>query len=89
MCYFFIYEKGKFVLPPSPEKGDHMPSIIKKRKKGKDYYYAVQSKRVHGKPRIVWQKYLGSVDAIIRRCEQNMAPLPTETVLFEAGGAAA
>ena len=66
-----------------------MPSIIKKQKKGKSYYYAVQSKRVNGKPRIVWQKYLGSVEAIIKRCERNLAPLPTETVLFEAGGVAA
>ena len=66
-----------------------MPSIIKKTKKGKAYYYAVQCKRVNGKPRIAWQKYLGSVEAIIKRSEQNLAPLPTETVLFEAGGVAA
>ena len=66
-----------------------MASIIKKNKNGKTYYYAVQSKRVNGNPRIVWQKYLGSVESIIKRCEQNLAPLPTETVLFEAGGVAA
>ena len=66
-----------------------MPSIIKKQKNGKAYYYAVQSKRVNGKPRIVWQKYLGSVEGIIKQCEQNLAPTPTETVLFEAGGVAA
>ena len=66
-----------------------MPSIIKKQKNGKAYYYAVQSKRVNGKPRIVWQKYLGSVEAIIKKYEQAVAPVPTETVLFEAGGVAA
>lgn len=66
-----------------------MTSMIKKMKNGKAYYYAVQSKRVNGKPRIVWQKYLGSVEAILNRCEQNLAPMPTETVLFEAGGVAA
>jgi transposase len=66
-----------------------MPSIIKKQKKGKAYYYAVQSQRVDGKPRIIWQKYLGSVEAILKRYEENLAPLPTETVLFEAGGVAA
>jgi len=65
-----------------------MTSIIKKLKKGKSYYYAVQSRRVNGKPRIVWQKYLGSVEAIIKKFEQHIAPLPTETVLFEAGGVA-
>lgn len=66
-----------------------MPSIIRKQKNGKIYYYAAQSKRVNGKPRIVWQKYLGSVEAILKRCEQSVAPLPTETALFEAGGVAA
>ena len=51
-----------------------MPSIIKKTKKGKAYYYAVQSKRVNGKPRIVGQKYLGSVEAIVKRMEETAAP---------------
>lgn len=66
-----------------------MAAIIKKVKKGKAYYYATQSARVNGKPRIVWQKYLGSVDAIIKRFEQTKPLKPTETVLFEAGGVAA
>lgn len=66
-----------------------MPSIVKKTKNGKAYYYAVESKRINGKPRIAWQKYLGPVETIIKRYEQNLAPLPTETVLFEAGGVAA
>jgi transposase len=65
-----------------------MPSIIRKIKKGKAYYYAVQSKRVDGKPRIVWQKYLGSVETLIKRCDKSQAILPSETVLFEAGGVA-
>jgi len=66
-----------------------MPSLIKKVKKGKAYYYAVQSGRVNGKPRIVWQKYLGSVESIIKKCEENSGSLPSETALFEAGGVAA
>ena len=66
-----------------------MPAIIKKMKKGKAYYYATQSGRVNGKPRIVWQKYLGSVDAILKRFEQTAPAKPSETVLFEAGGVAA
>ena len=49
----------------------------------------MQSKRVNGEPRIVWQKYLGSVEVIIKRCEQNLAPLSAETVLFEVDGVAA
>lgn len=67
-----------------------MPSIIKKMKKGKAYYYAVESKRVKGNPRIVWQKYLGSVETIIKKFQEKAnALLPAETALFEAGGIAA
>ena len=65
-----------------------MASLVKKIKKGKPYYYAVRSARVNGKPRIVWQKYLGPVDTILE--QYNKRPgLPKETVLFEAGGVAA
>lgn len=46
-----------------------MASIQKKRIKGKIYYYAVQSARVDGKPRVVWQKYLGKAEDIVRRLE--------------------
>lgn len=66
-----------------------MASIVKKTKKGRHYYYAVQSKRVNGKPRIVWQKYLGTIDAIIQRAEQTRPPKPRECVISEAGGVAA
>lgn len=66
-----------------------MPAIIKKIKKGKAYYYAAQSGRVNGKPRIIWQKYLGSVDTILKRFERTALVKPCETVLFEAGGVAA
>ena len=66
-----------------------MPALIKKIKKGKAYYYITQSGRVNGKPRIIWQKYLGSVDAILKRFEQTAPVKPCETVLFEAGGVAA
>jgi len=66
-----------------------MASIVKKIKKGRPYYYAVQSGRVNGKPRIVWQKYLGTVDAIVRRAEDAKPPAPSEAVIFEAGGVAA
>ena len=66
-----------------------MATIIHKIKKGRPYYYAVESARVAGKPRIVWQKYLGTVDAIVARADQTRPPLPKETVIFEAGGVAA
>jgi len=66
-----------------------MASIIKKKKKNRWYYYAVQSARVDGKPRIVWQKYLGTVDAIVKRAKGAAPPKPKEAVIFEAGGVAA
>ena len=65
-----------------------MACIIKKKKKNRWYYYAAKSARVDGKPRIVWQKYLGTVDAIVKRAEQVAPPKPKETVIFEAGGVA-
>lgn len=66
-----------------------MASIIKKKKKNRWYYYAVESGRVNGKPRIVWQKYLGTVDAIVKRAEGAAPPKAKEAVIFEAGGVAA
>lgn len=66
-----------------------MTSIIKKVKKGKVYYYAAKSARVNGKPRIVWQKYLGTVDDMIVRAQDNVASKPKEVEIFQAGGVAA
>ena len=66
-----------------------MASIIKKVKKGRPYYYAVESARVNGKPRIVWQKYLGTVDAIVARATDARPAEPSEAVIFELGGVAA
>ena len=66
-----------------------MATIIHKTKKGRRYYYAVESARVDGQPRIVWQKYLGTVEGIVKRADQVAPPKPRETVIFEAGGVAA
>jgi len=66
-----------------------MATIIKKIKKGRPYYYAVVSKRVDGKPRIVWQKYLGTVDSLLLHAKRNKPPKPKETVIFQAGGISA
>ena len=38
----------------------YMASIVGKRRGKRTYYYLVESARVHGKPRIVSQQYLGS-----------------------------
>lgn len=44
-----------------------MVSLVKKNIKGHVYWYAVKSARVDGKPRIVWQKYLGTAEDIAER----------------------
>jgi len=66
-----------------------MACIIKKKKNGNTYYYAAESKRVNGNPRIVWQKYLGTLDTIIKRSEYSSNLEVQETDIFEAGGVAA
>ncbi len=71
------------------KKGRHdLASIIKKIKAKKAYYYAVESKRVNGKPRIVWQKYLGTLDDIVRKCSSPSGEV-AEVDIFSAGGVAA
>ena len=65
-----------------------MATIIHKMKKGRPYYYAVECARVDGKPRIVWQKYLGTLEAIVARMENAKPSAPKEVVLFDAGGVA-
>lgn len=48
-----------------------MPSLIKKRTKYSTYYVIAESKRVDGKPRIVKQWYLGTVEKLIEMAEGN------------------
>jgi len=63
-----------------------LASLIKKIIGGKPYYYARESRRVEGKPKIVWQKYLGRAEDIIARCTATpSAPKPTEAVVREFG----
>lgn len=66
-----------------------MASITKKRINGKTYYYARECKRVNGKPKIVWQKYLGRADDVIAAVVDGVAPQPTEAVVTELGAVAA
>lgn len=66
-----------------------MATIIRKIKKGNPYYYAVESKRVNGNPRIVWQKYLGTLDDIVKSRTQPTEIDVNEVDIFEAGGVAA
>jgi transposase len=69
-----------------------MASIIKKTLRGKTYYYARECRRVHGKPTIVWQKYLGKADDIVAalaRPQAAPAAPPEKAVLAEFGAVAA
>lgn len=44
-----------------------MTSIVGKKQDGRTYYYAVESARVDGKPRIVSQQYLGSAEEVMAK----------------------
>lgn len=48
-----------------------MASITKKIINGHPYYYARESKRIDGKPKIVWQKYLGKIEDIVEAVERK------------------
>lgn len=62
-----------------------MASLIKKIKKGKPYYYVVESKRINGKPRIVNQVYLGAVTKILQTLQKKSAPVAQEVTLTRFG----
>lgn len=54
------------------------------------YYYAVESKRIDGKPRTVWQKYLGKLEDIIKKLDQQQSVAkPFEAEISEFGSVAA
>ena len=61
-----------------------MPRLVQKRVRGHPYWYAVESKRVDGKPRIVWQRYLGKAEDIIARCTQGPGAYDAEVYEFGA-----
>lgn len=72
-----------------------MASLTKKIIRGHAYYYARECKRVAGKPKIVWQKYLGRLDDIVTAVEEKRGgrlaiPQPErESLLTELGAPAA
>lgn len=70
-----------------------MASLYKKMIRGKPYYYARECKRVDGKPKIVWQKYLGRPQDIIDAMTGPAAPgepaQPKEAEISDFGAVAA
>ena len=67
-----------------------MSTITRRTIKGHVYYYAVQSQRINGKPRLTMQKYLGSADDIIAAHDLHRTPVhPQKIRVFTFGGVAA
>jgi hypothetical protein len=70
----------------------HMASILKKTIHGHVSYYARECRRVEGKPRIVWQKYLGRAEDLIAAATRSPADAPAqpcEASVTEFGASAA
>ncbi len=65
----------------------NMASITKKIIRGKPYYYARESARIDGKPKIIWQKYLGKADDIISTLSKP--PVPQQVSVRDFGAVVA
>lgn len=63
-----------------------MASLTTKTIRGHEYHYLRECQRVNGKPKIVWQEYIGTRESLVRRLT---CPAPEEAVLREFGGSAA
>src|SRR4051812_41282168 len=66
-----------------------MASLLKKTNHGKPYYYARECRRVDGKPKIVWQKYLGKAEDIVAALGRPAVVSPQAAVVTEFGAVAA
>ena len=67
-----------------------MPSLTRKKIGKYTYWYARECAWVKGKPKIVWQKYLGKADDIIKAVTGKPdVPDPRKTTLSEFGAVAA
>ncbi len=67
----------------------YMAYILKKRIKGRTYYYLAESQRIDGNPRIVWQKYLGNADKIKEKLLESKKEYIEDISTFEIGSLAA
>jgi hypothetical protein len=68
-----------------------MASITKKKVGRGLYYYARECKRVNGKPKVVWQKYLGRAEDILSAVTGagEAQPVQGEALVTEFGAVAA
>ncbi|MFQ5745162.1 MAG: IS1634 family transposase [Acidobacteriota bacterium] len=68
-----------------------MASLTAKKIGGRTYYYLRECQRVDGRPKIVWQKYLGTAAEVAAALEKHpsaLEPLP-EAAVFEFGAVTA
>ena len=63
-----------------------MSSLTKKLIKGRPYYYLRECRRVNGRPKIVWQEYIGTPQQLAIRLTN---PKPEEVVVREFGASTA
>lgn len=65
-----------------------MPSLIKKKTKYSTYYVIAESKRIDGKPRIVKQWYLGTIEKLIQMAEGGGREQVRQIDCVDEGGVA-
>ena len=58
-----------------------MASLTKKIIGGRPYYYLRECQRINGKPTILWQKYIGSAEQLVRQLAE---PAPQKAVVRES-----
>lgn len=64
-----------------------MAALVKKLKQGRPYWYVTETARVNGQPRIVRQRYLGTVESIEAAFDAAFEPLRVEEAEFGATAA--
>ena len=64
-----------------------MAALVKKLKQGRPYWYVTETARVNGQPRIVRQRYLGTVESIEAAFDAAFEPLRVEEAEFGASAA--
>jgi hypothetical protein len=64
-----------------------MTALVKKIKDGRAYWYATDSARVNGQPRVVRQRYLGTVESIEAAFDAAFEPESIDVVEFGATAA--
>ena len=64
-----------------------MAALVKKLKQGRPYWYVTETARVNGQPRIVRQRYLGTVESIEAAFDAAFEPIRVEEAEFGATAA--